>query len=1299
MKRTILFLVCSVVCGLAAWAQLPKADVMDLQFNADGTVTDVSAMQNPVTVVGSPRIVKSELFNMNVLCQSDEQWGAELPNFVRVDANEQLEAAIADGVTLETMIRPYFAGGKFNREWVNLFGGFQGGGIGLIIYNGVYDFEAYIGGYVDVVNNFAPVADEWIHLMGVWNKEEGTMKLFINGKLEGALSGITGEISFANREDRFYAVGCDLEPGNSYHSGNAFTGDIALARIYDKPLTDEEVAAVYDDIHWNKMLIGAVEHDETPVLRTDDDGTVLIATEEELSEFGRAVRLGNTELNAKLEADITYSKGHKMLSTDGGYTGTFDGQGHTITMDMEMTGYDAALFKYLSGATIKNLGVKGDITTSSKFAAGVVGRAGGSNRISKVHSSVNIISSIEGDGTHGGLVGAVSSGATTIEDCLFDGSITGELTSHCAGLVGWSGAMSYIYNSLMIGEITTSEENSCVLSRNPVNARVYNCYYTQPYGSINDGAIQLDDNQLINGEACWLLNGSKVSDNWRQTLPADEAPTLQTSHGIVVNMDGDIRSIQDEASLKEVCSAYATYLNEKAAQTEAYKPLIDQLKTDISQIAAATTTEEFLSASQTVDSDVAAIEANQAAYAAYAEAVESAFDDVKDMSNPVALLLKEYLIESVEPNDNFPNGSSVYIIENYALGTEELQAEMEFISNMLQNALSNDVPVGTDVTLLLTNADFSKGDEGWDGTNANNYTSNPNSGQWYGVFEATKTQTITGLKNGLYEFRMNGFNMIGDDNYCSFYTGVILANDVEIPVMSPMEDPVSVEDAVQGVNCYGNDRLVDDMYYIPYSRQGGAVAMAAGRYQNSVMVEVTDGTLTVGAHLYGSGKNDDWFMFANAKLYYQGTQEEASEALDNVLAGAIARATTTINYEADAGGNRYLYFPNYSKALRDELTTAVETAQAAADGPSKYAALVKLSDLFKQIYTCRKAYRQMAIDVVNYYDRIRDYPEYVSIIQSQADEAWDAWLAGAYTAEEALAKGQQLLAEMDSYFVEMPVADLLDIAFNDDGSATDVSATHNEVITEGVPKVVKSPALDMNVFCHTQSTLGDHADEFFKVIPSDAFVEGISDGMTFEVLTRPYWTDEEYASLSWASVLGMEESGGAGMLVYNNQWCFEAHVGGGYKDAYSNSAPVVGEWVHLVGVWDNASGSLCLYVNGSLAGSTDASGSFRMPNVSSPWLGIGCDLGGDGSSASYKGDIALARIYNEAVNSSQVALLYKKVKAQFTGLEEHSEGPNAVQSISASVPTSPTIYTLTGMRIEKPTRGIYIINGKKVLVK
>ena len=161
MKRVLLTMACLALCGLASQAQLPKADVLDIVFHDDGTVTDASAMQNPVTVHGVPHIVKSTQYGMNVLCQSDEQWGGPTPNFISIDRNEQLDGAIADGVTFETMIRPYYASGKFNKDWVNLFGGYQGGGIGIIIYNGVYDFEASIGGhYYDAVNNTTPVADE-----------------------------------------------------------------------------------------------------------------------------------------------------------------------------------------------------------------------------------------------------------------------------------------------------------------------------------------------------------------------------------------------------------------------------------------------------------------------------------------------------------------------------------------------------------------------------------------------------------------------------------------------------------------------------------------------------------------------------------------------------------------------------------------------------------------------------------------------------------------------------------------------------------------------------------------------------------------------------------------------------------------------------------------------------------------------------------------------------------------------------------------------------------------------------------
>lgn len=1295
MKKITLLLAGSLMYGLAAWAQVPKADLMDIVFNDDGTIVDASPMQNPVTVMGAPRIVKSTQYKMNVLCQSDERWGLDTDNYVRIDRNEKLDAAISDGVTFETLVRPYYADGKFNGDWVNIFGGYQGGGIGIIIYGGVFDFEADISGYKDAVNNSMPEANNWVHLVGVWNPEEGTMKLFIDGQMAGKVEGITGELNFGS--NTFFALGVDYEPGSSSLGSNTFTGDIALARMYDKPLTDEEVTAIYADVQSRECDCG--EHSETANLRCDADGTALIATAEELSEFGRAVRLGNLGQNARLEADVTYDGRVKMLSTSQGYAGTFDGQGHTLTLGLERQSNEGALFHTISGATIKDLAVKGAIQTSGKYAAAIASHATGDNTLSRVGSSVAITSSVDGDGTHGGLLGVNDGGTTTIESCLFDGSIMGELTNSCAGFVGYTHGNTVVRNSLINAEFNTNQESCCTFGRNPGSVRISNSYYTQPYGEVNEGATQADLQQLSSGEICWLLNGSRLGTDWHQNLPDDEYPTLEASRGLVISTGSSYLSFQDETSLKEVADAYADELRSKADALVAYQPLVDKLQADIDLLAEAADVDALLNLSATVEADFAAIEENNAAYTELSQAAEHALGEIQELDNTIANLLREYLTESVEPGENFQQGSYIYIQENYSLDTEGVKAQIEYINKMLESALSNDVPVGTDITLLLANADFAQGDAGWEGTPANNYTSNPNSGQWYGYTEASKTQTITGLKNGLYEFHLNGFNMVGDNNYSTYYTGVVLANGVEIPVMAPMEDPVSVADAQQGVNCYSNDRLVDDQYYIPYSREGGAVAMAAGRYQNKVMVEVTDGTLTVGARLYGSGASDDWFMFANARLFYQGTTDEASDAIDGVLAGALSRAHSTLNYEADMAGKNYLVFPNYSQALRTELATAVSEAEAATEAQAKYALIVRLSDLFKQIYTCRKAYRQMAADVNRYFESIPDFPDYMDVIQTKSDQAWEQWSAGSLDAEEALALGKALVEELNTYGGELPAADLMDIVFNADGTAIDVSAAANEIVTIGTPKIVKSPALDMNVLCHTQNAVSAVSENYFRVMLSESLRQGIADGMTMEVYARPYWTDEDNLN-DWYSVLGYEEGGGVGMIVYNNQWDFEAHIGGGYKDAYAGVGPQKGEWTHLVGTWNKEQGMLTIYLNGEYAGSADASGDFQYPGVSNHWFGIGCDPDGvENGSASFKGDIAIARIYNEPVNSAQAHTLFQNVQAKLTGLPEHSEEGDGIHGVAQEKSQHHAIYTVTGQRVEKTTRGLYIIDGKKVLVK
>lgn len=168
------------------------------------------------------------------------------------------------------------------------------------------------------------------------------------------------------------------------------------------------------------------------------------------------------------------------------------------------------------------------------------------------------------------------------------------------------------------------------------------------------------------------------------------------------------------------------------------------------------------------------------------------------------------------------------------------------------------------------------------------------------------------------------------------------------------------------------------------------------------------------------------------------------------------------------------------------------------------------------------------------------------------------------------------------------------------------------------------------------------------------------------------------------------------MLVYNKQWCFEVHAGGGYRDAYSGSAPVKGEWTHLVGVWDGVEARL--YVDGNLVGSTAASGSYGWPgNVTRQWFGIGCDLGpNDEGQASFTGDIAIARMYDAPMNASQVNKLYKNVKAIITDTDD----PDAISNVQENRSTSNGIYDLTGRKVQRADRkGLYIIDGKKVVVK
>ena len=195
----------------------------------------------------------------------------------------------------------------------------------------------------------------------------------------------------------------------------------------------------------------------------------------------------------KLGANISVTR--MAGSDDHDFTGTFDGDGHTLTVsygssDSPITEEYAAPFRYVDGVTIENLRVSGTIYTSAKFAGGFIGIAQGSASIVNSVSGVTINSSIAGDGTHGGFVGLQgdNEGNTLgIEGCVFNGKLLGSSTNSCGGFVGWRKKTVYISNSLFAPAAATGSEawintESCAtFSRNGANFT--NCYYTEDLGT------------------------------------------------------------------------------------------------------------------------------------------------------------------------------------------------------------------------------------------------------------------------------------------------------------------------------------------------------------------------------------------------------------------------------------------------------------------------------------------------------------------------------------------------------------------------------------------------------------------------------------------------------------------------------------------------------------------------------------------------------------------------------------------------------------------------------------------------
>ena len=160
--------------------------------------------------------------------------------------------------------------------------------------------------------------------------------------------------------------------------------------------------------------------------------------------FARNITYGNSYSGkyVKLTQNISVTQKCGYVSGNNpakAFSGTFDGGGKTITATITDTdNQGTALFRYINGATIKNVLVAGTIN-GGMHAAAIVGFAKGTG-----NSMTNCaaIASVSGGSHIGGLLGNALDGDMAITGCVYAGMMTGGDTAKGA-IFGWGDDVAF----------------------------------------------------------------------------------------------------------------------------------------------------------------------------------------------------------------------------------------------------------------------------------------------------------------------------------------------------------------------------------------------------------------------------------------------------------------------------------------------------------------------------------------------------------------------------------------------------------------------------------------------------------------------------------------------------------------------------------------------------------------------------------------------------------------------------------------------------------------------------------------
>lgn len=246
---------------------------------------------------------------------------------------------------------------------------------------------------------------------------------------------------------------------------------------------------------------------ETPVSRSARSGGTDSAPTaiNDADDFKNMVAGGSYKLTADITVTAPYANE---------FTGTFDGNGHTVTLEITASTANVGLFSKLAGgAVVKNVITAGSISGKVNNVGGIAGTADGNVTIENCKNTA----SIKGGKGAGGILGysEPGSGFVTISSCANMGSVSGT-RKQVGGIAGNVVGTHIIRNCYNQGDIS---DGAGILGRGTKGVLVENCYTV---GSVetNGAIIAVSSSSYSSDEPCRIVNCYAPSETVTALVPS-----------------------------------------------------------------------------------------------------------------------------------------------------------------------------------------------------------------------------------------------------------------------------------------------------------------------------------------------------------------------------------------------------------------------------------------------------------------------------------------------------------------------------------------------------------------------------------------------------------------------------------------------------------------------------------------------------------------------------------------------------------------------------------------------------------